>query len=587
MPVKSNQTYRSAYNLVFSRGEWGMIGVMATLSIWLGYTGYAAYYVDLNQPVSPSGLLYQTMGLFTLGLSVPTGAIPWQLDAARWLAPALLGYAAVKTILLILHEQLLLLRIRRLQNHAVICGLGEYGWPIAQAFAAHGIPTVVIEPDPVNSHLGWADNAGVYVLPGNASDVNNLVKVNVTRAKYLLAVTENDAANTETIVQAYQLKQATPESSPLLKCVAHVQSHELAAVLYDNAVFSQDFGHFSARIINRQQLAARWLLLHHGPDTEPIHDIPRLDEIRILLLGNHAFVEDLIVRLTKLGHYGTVHPIHITLAGPHATAQLEVINKRWPVLSDIINIKAKDIALSYLNAQNAQQLINSLKPHLIYMCAADTESALIGAKALARLTLHCPVIVCQFTDDLLVRSIESAFESHTQLKFVYPAREIFTVEAIFNATQDQLAIAIHNHYVESQIAAGDTVANNTSLVRWGDLPETLKDANRNQADHLQIKCRVITGSLHYTPEQIEHVLSDKKNLERLARMEHERWVAEKRLDGWHYNEGAKNTAARLSPSLISWEQLPERERQKDRDTVCNIPSLLQWIELQHQSSGSS
>ncbi|UJO99540.1 MAG: hypothetical protein LZF64_10080, partial [Nitrosomonas sp.] len=182
---------------------------------------------------------------------------------------------------------------------------------------------------------------------------------------------------------------------------------------------------------------------------------------------------------------------------------------------------------------------------------------------------------------------EPAFQSHTRFKFVYPTREIFAVAAIFNATQDQLAIAIHNHYVESQIAAGDTVANNTSLVRWEDLPETLKDANRNQADHLQIKCRVITGSLHYMPEQIEHALSDKKILERLARMEHERWVAEKRLDGWHYTEGAKNIAARLSPSLVSWEQLPESERQKDRDAVHNIPSLLQWIESQHQSSESS
>jgi|GEM_PF-1083754 len=574
-------------NNLYSRFEWWVICGCALLVIYLGFVGYAKYYTGLNRGISLSDQLYLALGLFTLGFSAPTVEIPWQLDVARWLAPALLSYAVVKTILLMLRGQMLLLRIRRLQNHAVVCGLGEYGWPIVQALAAEGIPTVVIEPDPMHSHLGWADNVGVYVLPGNARDASNLAKVNVTQAKYLLAVTESDAANNEVIVQAYQLKQADPES-PLLKCIAHVQSHELAAVLYDDAIFSQDFSYFSARIINRQQLAARWLLLQHGPDTELIHDITRLEEIRILLLGNHAFVEDLIVRLTKLGHYGTAHPIHITLAGPQAAAQLEAINKRWPVLSEIISIKAKDIALSFLSAQNAQQLINSFKPHLIYLCAADTESTLIGTKALARLmTLHCQVIVCQFADDLLTRSIEPAFQSYTQFKFVYPTQEIFTVEAIFNVTQDQSAIAIHNHYVESQIAAGDTAANNTSLVCWEDLPETLKDANRNQADHMQIKCRVITGSLQYTPEQIEHALSDKKTLERLARMEHERWVAEKQLDGWHYTEGAKNIAARLSPSLISWEQLPESERQKDRDSVHNIPHLLQWIESQHQSNGSS
>ncbi|MBL8499131.1 MAG: hypothetical protein JNL77_00875, partial [Nitrosomonas sp.] len=131
------------------------------MTISLGTTGYG----NLHPDTSLSDRLYKTLGLFTFGFSAPTGNIPWQLDVARWLAPALLSYAAVKTILLMLHGQLVLLRIRRLQNHAVVCGLGEYGWPVVQALAGKGIPTVVIESDTMHSHLGWADNAGVYVLP--------------------------------------------------------------------------------------------------------------------------------------------------------------------------------------------------------------------------------------------------------------------------------------------------------------------------------------------------------------------------------------------------------------------------------------
>lgn len=68
-------------------------------------------------------------------------------------------------------------------------------------------------------------------------------------------------------------------------------------------------------------------------------------------------------------------------------------------------------------------------------------------------------------------------------------------------------------------------------------------------------------------------------------MEHECWVAEKRLYDWHDTEDAKNIVAHLSPSLIDWEKLPENERQKDHDSVHNIPQLLQRVESQHQSSG--
>ena len=572
-----------ATHSIFSHREWWGIGISILLTIGLGSIGYADYYAGLNQRVSQSDFLYMALGLFTFSFT-PTGNIPWQLDVARWLAPLLLSYAAVRTIMLMLHNKLLLQRVRGLQNHAVVCGLGEYGRSIVQALVDEDIRIVVIEPNSFNAHLGWAANYGVTVLAGNPRDMSNLIQVNIMQAKYLLAFTENDAVNTEIVVQTYQLKLANP-GTPLLKSIAHVQNHELAAVLYDDAIFSKDYANFSARVINMRQMAARWLLTQHGPDSELITDIAAIDEIRILLLGSNEFMENLILRLAKLGHYGTACPINITLAGPQAVSLLEAFKKHWPVLSGIIKVQAQDIELSFLNTQTTQQLVSRFKPSMIYVCAADTESTLIWSKALERLKMDCPVIVCQFSDNVLAQRIETSFASYTQFKFVYPANATLNFDNVFNATQDQLAIAIHKHYVKSQIAAGDTVTSNASLVNWDDLPETLKDANRNQADHLQIKCRVMTGSQHYTAEHIEQTINNKKMLEHLARMEHERWVAEKLLDGWKYTQEPKDIEARKSPSLVTWDSLPESERQKDHDSVHNIPQLLRQIELEANTHG--
>ena len=78
-------------------------------------------------------------------------------------------------------------------------------------------------------------------------------------------------------------------------------------------------------MINSRQLAARWVLTHHGPDSEMVNDISNMNEIRILLLGSQDFTEDLVLRLAKLGHYVTPYPINITLAGPRAESRCVLV----------------------------------------------------------------------------------------------------------------------------------------------------------------------------------------------------------------------------------------------------------------------
>jgi len=105
-----------------------------------------------------------------------------------------------------LHGRWSLWRLRRLKNHAIVCGLGENGWPVLKALVSKGIPVVVIEQDHLNAHLGWVRNNSAYILIGNAKDMHNLVQANVVQAKYLLALTDNDTANCEIIYQGWQLK---------------------------------------------------------------------------------------------------------------------------------------------------------------------------------------------------------------------------------------------------------------------------------------------------------------------------------------------------------------------------------------------
>jgi hypothetical protein len=62
-------------------------------------------------------------------------------------------------------------------------------------------------------------------------------------------------------------------------------------------------------------------------------------------------------------------------------------------------------------------------------------------------------------------------------------------------------------------------------------------------------------------------------LEELSIREHKRWAAERERQGWTYGTQRDN-ARKLHPSLVPWEELSEAEKQKDRDTVNNIPRLI-------------
>ena len=59
----------------------------------------------------------------------------------------------------------------------------------------------------------------------------------------------------------------------------------------------------------------------------------------------------------------------------------------------------------------------------------------------------------------------------------------------------------------------------------------------------------------------------------LAKLEHDRWEAERRADGWVYGP-TRDAASKRSPYLVPWEELSEDVRDLDRDAVGAIPRLL-------------
>jgi uncharacterized membrane protein len=149
---------------------------------------------------------------------------------------------------------------------------------------------------------------------------------------------------------------------------------------------------------------------------------------------------------------------------------------------------------------------------------------------------------------------------------------------------EQLAQAIHASYVRAAQEAGrqavtrdEGPGGTVSLRPWEELPEQLKESNRDQARQIgealaTIGCLMVPV---FDPELSFAFDDDEVHL--LARLEHERWMAERTAQGFEYGPRKEG---RTHPDLVPWEQLPDGSRTKNIDAVRRLPAMLVRVGFQ-------
>jgi len=142
---------------------------------------------------------------------------------------------------------------------------------------------------------------------------------------------------------------------------------------------------------------------------------------------------------------------------------------------------------------------------------------------------------------------------------------------------ENIAKEIHDRYVTDQTER--TKSDAPELRPWDDLPEDIKYSNLSQARHMVDKLRLIGCGIAPKNSAYSPITSfTKGEIEYLSIIEHDRWMAERLSSGWQFGD-EKNTAEKISPYLIPWGSLSEDVRELDRNTVRNIPSLLDSVGL--------
>ena len=151
--------------------------------------------------------------------------------------------------------------------------------------------------------------------------------------------------------------------------------------------------------------------------------------------------------------------------------------------------------------------------------------------------------------------------------------------------RELIARAIHERYRHNQ--QGRKAADDPALRPWEELSEDLRESNRQQADDIAAKL----GAIGCEPrpaagrEPSAFVFTD-ADVEKLAEMEHERWVAERHAAGWVAGP-ERDTERKITPYLVPYAELPEEVKEWDRQAVRAIPEVLAQAKFEvHRLGGA-
>jgi len=565
--------------------EFRLIGLIFLVSLVLGYIGFYQYYERTHEDVNALQLLYLSFQLFIM----ESGAVNKPeltsvfLHIARWLAPGVLAYTLLKTILSVLEHEIYLLKLRKYKNHIIICGLGTKGQRLAETFHERGEKIVIIEKNIKNNLINHYKGRGVIVLIENALDVTVLKKARIEHAKYMITVTENDIANVNILKHAKDLKNKK-NSDHYLTCFAHIQNTKLKSLLYEHEIFFESYDNFDARIFNIYENGARIALRKYPPDkyTKITHktDPP----VHILVLGYDKLGEAIVFQIARVAHYRNNKKTHVTVIDEDALTHKEKLSTRVPAINKIANFNFVSKDPETLSRTHLAKL-QSVRPfNIIYFCIEDDTLEIDTLTRLKRLLPGLKAEYVLFTKPST--PIPKPIKDDNNIKIIELVKESCTANVVVDEELDKLAMLIHNDYLKrakedieksknKNLNEGKEPPKQKSvMVEWKRLNEEYRDNNRSQADHIEVKLRAIKcescpaddsrDEYDFTKEKI--IMTD------LAKMEHQRWNANRWLAGWRL--GKRNDILKTHPDLVPWEKLNAKTKDYDIDAVANIPYLL-------------
>jgi voltage-gated potassium channel Kch len=352
------------------------------VSIALGYWGWSRVhgaFTDAAETAHFFGRAYLTLQLFVLHPQDLPDAVPWQLQAARFMAPAVLALATVTLITTKFRQRFRHMWFRRFPGHTIICGAGVHGTRLAQNLTHAGERVVLVDIDERAPGMRGPERGHEYRLVADTVRKDTLVSAGARRAGRLIAVTGDDVVNSQiaSTVRSLAEKQGV---KPHLRVLVQAEDAALARFLEDwdirdgergDAALAASSAAGSARaplprieVFGANAIAADALFGDgamtvteaEGDGTAVLSDLESGRESHLLLAGDHPLLEAIVVASLRRGRarrlrdasaapVAVTPALRITLVGAEAESRLAAIRQRWRPEPTVVDLRAMDVDL--------------------------------------------------------------------------------------------------------------------------------------------------------------------------------------------------------------------------------------------------
>ncbi len=564
------------------------LSVVVTLI--LGVWGFHLH----SDKTGPLDLLYQSLQLFSLNSGAVDGLVPIPLEIARWLAPLTLAGGAITASLSLFGANLDRWKARRLHGHHIICGLGGKGSILAADLLEQGEKVVALDPAPDAECLKHFRKLGGLHLAVKASRPSELNAAGIEGAATFTAFTPSDADNLA-MALAMEMTKANAHRISSLKIFTHIGSVAYRDLLDRNALLgATPHGPAMVRSFNVHANLARLLFQTFPLETASHEDGATNTERQIHLILGSLGPEStaLIIHSARTGHYLGSRKVHIHVIAPDAINEVATLKAAYP------NIDLCCASLSGSNTKNAHDFAYNVKEIIVahpddcftvFPCidesAATLETILRVHEAVPsphtfRMpipgAIHELISPVSMQKPLLV-SRHTPFPSLVQScgrEAVFSEKLDQTAEAIYqnwyNETSKKIATAI----ARGDVAGAQKLESKATYKPWSRYTEEQKDSNRSQADHFHLKIRAagLDPTTVSKATWLDWCNTNADTLERLARLEHDRWCAHLWLAGWM--AGPREDSLKIHNDLIPYDELSDETKKYDRDACLELGGYL-------------
>ncbi|MDX2234062.1 MAG: NAD-binding protein [Hyphomonadaceae bacterium] len=569
--------------------KWTIILILAASWVVFGLMGGA------NLP--PSDTVYRTLGALTMSGSFENAARDGNVyhEVARFTGVALTAVGLLFGFSGAVGRSFARLWMMGAAGHVVIAGQGAAALALARSCREAGDAVVLIARD-LAPETGWSlRQSGIVLIEGDATHADTLRSARAGHAAHVVALTDDDAQNLR--VEA-ALRAVTPPrkrrqvaahvaiAAPLLLMEAR-EMRMLAQRELDGPAGGDKrkarLSGLDPRSFSLEEIAARALLARHGGEILDLAEKQGRERLHLVLFGFAPGAEAIAVRaLMSLWSVRFGAP-RVTVVVPDAKLAAEQFAARYPQ-AQAHDVWRADIAFhpfDWTRASLDGRFIDAVDaergpPAAVIVDTGDDGQNIQLALGLMRTAnlrgvWAAPIFLKETTQSEFSRQFAAGDRTEAldaYLQAFGAVEDVATRALVVEGLLDRGA-ALAQRLYEKNMAGRDVDMRTLEAMgkTWDTVPETYRNANRAAVDSALVKLWDAGWRPARADERHGEVNPpiEPATMDRLAEIEHGRWMAERLLSGWR--PGNRDNRLMMHDNITPWSALTEELRARDADQV--------------------